>query len=353
MLRSECNEKINFFTLVGCSTILSACAVSRHAVVPLVEIVPVSPASPIINSIEALEIEEESVDKVLSDGCHLLNLPMTRDFILESQKNLKLEKGGDPKINAIKPMGDTKPRAVILFNNRLTWTNILVREKNMELCKGFINLPKVIDVEEQGRQINNDKEKDRKNHVITYMPTTVRNINTLPKTSNDCGAFLTAGYDYRSAENELNFILSQQNINRGKGDNSASGLEISRRQNNSPYIVVYESPQRPYSSMILGFGSASLESIAISAKNWPELLAKVYQTGDPLDPIVAVVTMLNHDPALKEEEKDAMWKNITIVATGVACGGALTAGTPISLATLLATPACKIAYDDAKKRLGY
>lgn len=105
--------------------------------------------------------------------------------------------------------------------------------------------------------------------------------------------------------------------------------------------------------MILGFGLASPESIAILAKNWPELLAKVYQTGDPLDPVVAVATMLNHDPALKEAEKDAMWKNISIVATGVACGGALAAGTPISLATLLATPACKIAYDEAKKRLGY
>jgi hypothetical protein len=166
-----------------------------------------------------------------------------------------------------------------------------------------MNLPKVTDVEEQGKKTNNQNEKDRKNHVITYMPTTIGNTNNLPKTSDDCGAFLTAGYDYKNAADELNFILSQQNINRGKDENSSSGLEISRTQNKSPYIVVYESPQSPYSSMILGFGQASPESIAVLAKNWPELLAKVYQGGDPLDPVVAVATMLNHDPVLKEAQK--------------------------------------------------
>lgn len=278
---------------------------------------------------------------------------MTRDFILGNQATLKLEKGGNPKINIIKPMGDTKPRAVILLNNKIEWKNILVRRKNLELCQGFMNLPKASDIEEQGKKANNAQEKDRKNHVITYMPTTIGNINNLPRTSDDCSAFLTAGYDYESAKDELNFILSQKNINRGKDENSASGLEISRKQNNSPYIVIYESPQSPYSSMILGFGSASPESIAILAKNWPELLAKVYQTGDPLDPIVAVATMLNHDPVLKEAQKEAMWKNISIVATGAVCGGAISAGTPISLATLFVTPACKKFYEDAKEHLGY
>lgn len=341
-------KRINFFALIGCSTILSACAASYHMIVPLVVVEPISPPPPISNSVGS-----EVVDKSLNNSLHILNLPMTRDFILGNQATLKFKKGGDPKINLIKPMGDTKPRAVILLNNKIEWKNILVRRKNLELCQGFMNLPKASDIEEQRKKTNNDQEKDLKNHVITYIPTTTGNVNNLPKTPNDCRTFLTAGYDYESAADELNFIFSKQNINQGKSDSSASGLEIYRKQNNSPYIVVYESPQSPYSSMILGFGSASPESIAILAKNWPELLAKVYRTGDPLDPVVGVATMLNHDPALKEAEKDAMWKNISIVATGVACGGALAADTPISLATLLATPACKIAYDEAKKRLGY
>lgn len=332
--------------LGGVSTILGACAASHHAVAPLAVIEPVSPPPPISNSVGS-----EVIDKNLNDGYHLLNLPMTRDFILGNQENLKLEKGGNPKINAIKPTGDTKARAVILLNNKIEWQNILVRRKNLELCQGFMNLPKVTDVEEQGKKTNNNQEKDRKNHVITYMPTTTGNVNNLPKTPNDCSDFLTAGYDYESAQSELEFIFSQQNINKGHVQNLSSTVKMTK--NNSPYLVVYESPESPYSSMILGLGPASPESIAVLAKNWPELLAKVYQTGDPLDPVVAVATMLNHDPALKEAEKDAMWKNISIVATGVACGGTLAAGTPISLATLLATPACKIAYNDAKKHFGY
>lgn len=346
-------KKLDYLILVGCSTVLSACAASHYAIAPVVEIAPVSPPPPISNSVEVIQIEEKFINKSFGDGSHLLNLPMTRDFILGNQENLKLEKGGNPKINAIKPTGDTKARAVILLNHKIEWQNILVRRKNLELCQGFMNLPKVSDKEEQGKKTNNENEKDRKNHVITYMPTTIGNTNNLPKTSDDCGAFLTAGYDYKSAADELNFIFSQQNLNRGKDENSSSGLEVSGAQNKSPYIVVYESPQSPYSSMILGFGSASPESIAVLAKNWPELLAKVYQGGDPLDPVVAVATMLNHDPVLKEAQSKAMWKNITIVATGAACGGALAAGTTISLATLLATPTCKIAYDEAKKRFGY
>lgn len=345
--------EIKKLMILGFSTILTACNTPYHTFKPVVEIAPVSPPPPVSNSIEVIEIEEKSINKSFGDGSHLLNLPMTRDFILGNSSTLVLEKGGDPKINAIKPNGDTKPRAVILLNDTLTWNNILVRAKNLELCKGFMKLSSVEVMEEEGTKTGDIDKKNRKNHVITYMPTTIGNINNLPKTSDDCSTFLTAGYDYESAKDELNFILSQKNINRGKGGNATSGLEISRTQNKSPYIVVYESPQSPYSSMILGFGQASPESITVLAKNWPELLAKVYQGGDPLDPVVAVATMLNHDPALKEAQDKAMWKNITIVATGVACGGALAAGTPISLATLLATPACKIAYDDAKKRFGY
>lgn len=344
--------KIKKLIILGSSIILNACTTPQDKFSHLVA-VESKPVMPLKNSLEVIQIEGKFINKSFGDGSHLLNLPMTRDFILGNQADLKLEKGGSPKINAIKPTDDTKPRAVILLNNKVTWSNILVRAKNLELCKGFMKLSSVEVVEGEGSKTGDTDKKDRKNHVITYMPTTIGNINNLPKTLDDCSAFLTAGYDYKSATDELNFILSQQNINRGKSGNATSSLETTRIQNKSPYLVVYESPQSPYSSMILGFGQASPESIAVLAKNWSELLAKVYQSGDPLDPTVAVATMLNHDPALKEAQKEAMWKNITIVATGAVCAGAFTAGTPISLATLLATPACKIAYDDAKIRFGY
>ncbi|NWK82233.1 hypothetical protein [Acinetobacter sp. SwsAc4] len=345
--------KIKTLMILGFSTILTACNTPYHKFKPVVEIAPVSPPSPVSNSIEVIEIEEKSINKSFSNGSHLINLPMTRDFILGNGPTLELEKGGNPKINAIKPNGDTKPRAVILFNNKLTWNNILVRKKNLELCKGFMKLPSVEIIVENGSKTGYKNKKDNKNNVITYMPTTIANISNLPKTSEDCSTFLTAGYDYNSSVDELNFILSQQNINRGNVGNSASGLEITRTQNKSPYIVVYESPQSPYSSMILGLGQASPESIVVLAKNWPELLAKVYRHGDNLDPVVGVVMMLNNDPVLKEAQKEAMWKNISIVATGAVCGGAISAGTPISLATLFVTPACKKFYEDAKEHLGY
>ena len=133
--------------MVGCLIILNACTTPKDKISYLVDPKPVLPLK---NSIEITEIEEKSISKSFGDGSHLLSLPMTRDFILGNQTNLKLEKGGNPKINAIKPNGDTKPRAVILFNNKLTWNNILVRAKNLELCKGFMKLSSVEVMEREG-----------------------------------------------------------------------------------------------------------------------------------------------------------------------------------------------------------
>lgn len=112
-------KRLNFFTLIGCSTILSACTTTHYMDAPAVMaasvsspttvamIEPVSPPPPVSNSVEVIEIEEKSINKNFGDGSHLLSLPMTRDFILGNQATLKLEKGGNPKINIIKPMGDT------------------------------------------------------------------------------------------------------------------------------------------------------------------------------------------------------------------------------------------------------
>ena len=96
-------------------------------------------------------------DKVVGDGSHLLGLPMTRDFITNpsaytSEANTNYQKAvvkvseeinagqkttsnlPDKKIFSIKPVGDVKPRAVILLkkdkiNNQINYTFKMMKYK--------------------------------------------------------------------------------------------------------------------------------------------------------------------------------------------------------------------------------
>lgn len=278
------------------------------------------------------------------DGSHLKDVPMSRDFIMDSydRNSGKISAQGNNKINSIKPTGDTQPRAVILLENRIlpsSWWkiseyNLAVRKKNIEICKGFMKLQTVGELEGEGIETGDILKANRKNHVITYMPTNGINRSNLPSNPDDCQTFIESGYDYQSAEEELSFIFEGKKL--GK----------------SPYLAVYESPSSPYSSMILSIGDLSPEAISVLSSKWPELIMKVYQRGDNIDPQIGIAVMLDNDNALKAAQKDAMWRNIRIAVTGATCGGAL-AGSTVTLNVLLATPSCKIFVEQAKDALGY
>jgi hypothetical protein len=282
-------------------------------------------------------------DKTVGDGSHLKKLPMSRDFIMDSYDNSKANNAmGSQKINSVKPSGDTQPRAVILLENTMIPSSVWklwdyrwnVRKKNIEICKGFMKLQTVEAVEENGIKTGDFLKADRKNHVITYMPANGTNKNNLPSQPQGCDSFISNGYDYISASEELAFILEDKKI--GK----------------SPYLAVYESPSSPYSSMILSIGDLSPEAISVLSSKWPELIMKVYQHGDSIDPTIGIAVMLENDASLRQAQKDAMWRNIKIAVSGATCGGALV-GSTVTLNTLLATPACKDFIDRASDAMGY
>lgn len=294
-------------------------------------------------------------DKVIGDGSHLLGLPMTRDFIMNSsgystevngnyQRALvrvskevnsgdrKTKNIPDKKIFSIKPVGDTKPRAVILLKKTdirkpKEWT---VRKKNITVCEGFMSLPPAKPGSSPGSQ------QVRDNEVITFMPVNSMNEKDQPLTSKNCKKFISDknGYDYASALQELNFILDGRNIGR------------------SPYLAIYESPKSPYSSMILSLGELHPNTIAVMSKNWPELVANVYQHGSNIDPVAGIATMLLYDPKLKQAEYDGKSDYLKILVTGATCAGTLSTG-PISIGTLLTIPACGKLIKDTADAFGY
>ena len=278
------------------------------------------------------------------DEAYFAEVPMSRDFIMDSydRSAVVVSSEGNHKINTIKPTGDTEPRAVILLENRIlpsSWWklkdyNFTVRKKNIELCKGFMKLQRVDDLEREGVETGDILKSNRKNHVITYMPAKGTNRNNLPSNTDDCQTFVESGYDYQSAAEELSFIFKGEKL--GK----------------SPYVAVYESPSNPYTSMILSIGDLSPEAISVLSSKWPELIMKVYQRGDNLDPQLGVAVMLANDPSLQMAQKDAMWKNIKITFKGAVCTGILASST-VSLTTLMATPSCQGAIEETKDALGY
>lgn len=274
-----------------------------------------------------------STDKEISNGTNIKDLPLSRDFILNNYTKSSLSPG-NPKINSIKPQGTTKPRAVLLLDDNPLPFNWTVRKKNVVLCEGFMSLPSSDELVTYGKNIGDATLVNKDNHLITYMPALDK--SSLPRRSGDCSTFITDGYDFRNSKEEISYLLSK-----------------SKKLGKAPYLAVYESPLSPYSSMILSLGQLSPEAIRQLTKNWPELMIKVYTHGDNIDDLtIGIATMLKHDPILRKAQNDDHWKNIQIVVTGTACGGAIAAST-VTLNTLLATPACVKFYNDAKDALGY
>ncbi|WP_440454197.1 hypothetical protein [Psychrobacter sp. ASPA161_9] len=301
--------------------------------------------------------------KSRSDGSHLLNLPMSRDFIMDSNNNFQgIDVKGSKKIFSIKPTGDTQPRAVILLEDRIRpssgWTisdlslndikdsNPYVRRKNIDICKGFMTLTTVEELERQGKNTGNVLEADRKNHVVTYMPAVGRNKNNLPKTSADCKTFVGNNYDYDSSIEELTFIL---------GDN---------RIGKSPYLALYESPTSPYASMFLSLGELSPKALRTLASNWNELIEKVYKHGKKIDPTVGIAVMLAEDPALYKIHNEAILDHMNILVPSTMCAGEIIGGTLVTSATgpavifiglgvFLNSPGCQKLVADARHTFGY
>lgn len=285
-------------------------------------------------------------DKIIGDGSHLIGLPMTRDFILESRNGYPetdidfQEKGsqGSKKIFSIKPTDSVQPRAVILLENKILassrwkpWEyNWNVRRKNIEICKGFMALQPATP------ETSSDSQQIRDNEVITFMPAKTGNKNTLPKEPKDCDSFISKGYDYESSTEELLFVLK---------DNKEMGK--------SPYLAVYESPTSPYSSMILSLGTLSPQGITELGSRWPELITSVYQLGDSIDPTIGIAVMLQNDESLQRAEDRAAVEKMEVLITGATCGGALVAGSTITIGALLATKECSVFIKEVGRLIGY
>lgn len=351
-MNKECsiNIKIPVF-LVAIATVLYGCETTK---LPKTSIKPPPPSQIIVDDSPVKIINKSFEGKVVSDGSHLKSVPMSRDFVTDSkiseeiQANFK-EKGskGSEKIFSIKPTGMIQPRAVILLEKKIfrldldsRWKikdfNAKVHRKNIDICQGFMKLTPTTVMQELGKKTDDALKAERNNHVITYMPA-IGNNKRLPKNADDCDSFITKGYDYKNAEAELSFILGE-----------------SERLGNSPYLVVYESPQSPYSSMILSLGNLSPHSITLLASEWPELIMKVYEHGDNIDPVAAVAYMLENDKALLRAEEENIAENIEIITQGGYCGIAA-ASSPVSLTVgvILALPACTKFIKDAAVATGY
>lgn len=332
--------------LLALSSILYGCTSSTispnlpEASPVIVEHAP-SPVPIIINESTTITIDESATEghppiKTNSDGTHLKGLPMTRDFIMDSRDDFKdtedlfQEKGskGSKKIFSIKPTGNIQPRAVILLKPPSLW-DLTVRKKHISLCEGFMTLPPA--TPDDGTA---SKQADRNNEVITFMPVKGTNPNNILLSPGKCGNFIKTNYDYASAQAELDFILAGKDI--GK----------------SPYLAVYESPQSPYSSMVLSLGTLSPDAISVLTENWSDLIMKVYKHGDSIDPTMGTATMLALDPRLQQAQRDAKWRYIKIAVRGATCGGAIAAST-VTLDTLFTTAACKDFIIQAADEMGY
>ncbi|WP_351118861.1 hypothetical protein [Psychrobacter sp. SMN/5/1215-MNA-CIBAN-0208] len=288
-------------------------------------------------------------------GSHLLNLPMSRDFIMDSPNNFQeIDAKGNKKISSIKPTGNIQPRAVVLLEKSILpssgWKpldfSFNVKRKNIDICKGFMSLTPVEIMEIQGRKTGNIPESDRNNHLVSYMPARGINRNNLPQNPEGCSTFLSKSYDYVSSSEELSFILGDKKL--GK----------------SPYLALYQAPTSPYSSMILSLGSLSPESITYLSSNWSELMRLVYSHGDSIDPTIGIAVMLSQDPQLNQAEKEAMKRNIKLAVRGAKCGAdvgivAIPASTTgpatifIALGAFVKAPSCRQLVKDTAHTLGY
>lgn len=345
-LNKECCMNIKLSScLLALSSILYGCTSSTISP-NLLESSPVivdsepSPSPVIINESTTITVDKSAMKgtpiKTNSDGTHLKGLPMTRDFIMDSHddfrktEDLFQTKGsrGSKKIFSIKPTGDIQPRAVILLKSP-SLLGGTVRKKHISLCEGFMTLPPATP-----KGGTTSQQADRNKEVITFMPVKGTNPNNILLSPKNCGSFIKTNYDYASAEVELDFILAGKNI--GK----------------SPYLAVYESPQSPYSSMVLSLGTLSPDAISVLTENWSDLIMKVYKHGDSIDPTMGTATMLALDPRLQQAQRDAQWRYIKIAVTGVTCGGAIAAST-VTLNTLFTTAACKDFILKAADEMGY
>lgn len=328
---------------------LSVCLLAISSILYGCSTTPTSPGPP------GAAIVIPDNDKVVGDGSHLLGLPMTRDFIINpsvysSEANVNYQKAvdkvnekissrqrttnslPDKKIFSIKPVGDIKPRAVILLKKGIItkpnqWT---VRKKNITVCEGFMTLPMATPGGSPGSQ------QVRDNEVITFMPINSMDKKSIPLSPKNCEKFISDenGYDYASASQELAFILDGKDIGR------------------SPFLAIYESPKSPYSSMVLSLGELSPTALRVLTQSWPELITSVYRHGDNIDPVAGIATMLILDPRLKQAQLDAKWGYTKIGLNGAICGGAVTAST-ITLNALIATPSCGKFIIEAADALGY
>ena len=175
------NTKLSF-CLIAMTTILYGCAATPKS-------------GTVVSGVISNPVIIGDGNKVVGDGSHLLGLPMTRDFILESRNGYQetdidfQEKGsqGSKKIFSIKPTGSVQPRAVILLENKMLpsspwkiWDyNWNVRRKNIEICKGFMALQPATP------GTSPDSQQIRDNEVITFMPVKTGKKITLPKKLND------------------------------------------------------------------------------------------------------------------------------------------------------------------------
>ena len=330
--------------LYGCSSTGTEKSVNHTIPAPVPVMIPDSDSEPIVEKNKTDDGKVEKIIKERGDGSHLKGLPMTRDFILDSQDDFRgveeafkrSESKGSKKVFSVKPTGDIKPRAVILLTKRvfsrtrgepllggLTF-NLNVKRKNITICEGFLNLPPASPEGGKG------PSKDRDNEVITFMPVLGSNINNIPTKPDLCNVLIEDSYDYKNAQKELDFLFGQ-NI-KGK----------------SPYLVVYESEDSPYSSMILSLGEFSPSAIKALSKDWSGLIAKVYKHGDTLDPVIGMAIILASDPDLQEAQREDNKANIITIAKTTVCAGSSVVGPSI-----ITTPACIAAIRDAADKLGY
>lgn len=294
-------------------------------------------------------------DKIVADGSHIVNLPMSRDFIMDSPNNYQaIDAKGSRKIASIKPTGNIQPRAVVLLEKsilpssdwRFSDFRLNVKRKNIDICKGFMSLTPVEKMEIQGQQTGDAPKSDRNNHLVSYMPARGINRNNLPQNPEGCRTFISNSYDYNSSSEELSFILGDKKL--GK----------------SPYLALYESPTSPYSSMILSLGSLSPESITYLSSNWSELMKKVYSHGDSVDPTIGIAVMLSLDPQLEKAEREAIKRNVKLGIRAAKCGGdvatvtipAISTGPAtifVALGTFVKAPSCRELVKQAAYDMGY
>lgn len=257
--------------------------------------------------------------KTKSDGSHLPD-PDKKDFYTRSFTD-------SFGLKETYPSNNQAPRAYLLMTDKFEIGHLTKRAKNLALCQGFMDLPFAYQV------LKKENAPKLDDQVITYMY--VKNLDyPFPTTPPTCNTFIDKVYDYKLAKEEITRILGQHP--KGK----------------APYIVLIESKTSPRSSMVLSLGDLSAGSIRVLARKWPILIRNVYLHGAAIDPTIGISMTIDNDPELIESEKQAIRDKISILTKSLTCGAAL-AGTTITYASLLATPACTKAVQQTAELLGY